>query len=64
MGALRVILGATGKPSTWLPVVKLAELPQSHMNVLVPLILLEFPLYVSNVLGLQIMSFFMEIITT
>ena len=28
------VLGATGKPSTWLPVVKLAELPQSHMHVL------------------------------
>ena len=51
------LLGATGEPSTWLPVVKLAELPQTHMNVLVPLILPEFPLYVSSVLGLQIMSF-------
>ena len=51
------VLGATGKPSTWLPVVKLAELLQSHMNVLVPLILQEFPLYVSSVLELQIMSF-------
>ena len=50
------LLGTSGKPSTWLPLVEIAELPPSWSSVIFCCLILNFPALALSLLGCACLS--------